>query len=86
MLKTSIAHPGIVAKVIPQVGLPALLNWMVHYGNLGIYSALFWLSQRLEPWEKYLPSISQYYWHRWIDTWKYGSGSDYLDCCRGVRM
>lgn len=86
LLKTSIAHPGIVAKVIPQVGLPALLNWMVHYGNLGIYSALFWLSQRLEPWEKYLPSISQYYWHRWIDAWKYGSGSDYLDYCRGVRM
>jgi lycopene cyclase CruP len=81
LLKTSLTHPGIVAKIIPQVGLPALLDWMVHYVNLGTYSLLFQFSQILEPWEKNLPTTYQYYWHRWIDAWKYGSGNDYSDNC-----
>ncbi|NJM70120.1 MAG: FAD-binding oxidoreductase [Scytonema sp. RU_4_4] len=79
LIKTFLTHPGLVAKVIPQVGLGTLLDWMVHYGNLGIYSVLFWLSQILEPWKKTLPTTSKYYWNRWTDSWKYGSGSDYSD-------
>ncbi|RAM53245.1 MAG: FAD-binding oxidoreductase [Hapalosiphonaceae cyanobacterium JJU2] len=77
LLKTNFAHPGIVLKIIPHVGLLALLNWLVHYGNLAVYSALFWLSKSFEPWEKYLPNTSKYYLHRWVDAWKYGSGGDY---------
>ncbi|NWF61848.1 MAG: FAD-binding oxidoreductase [Fischerella sp.] len=79
LLKTNFAHPEIAIKIIPQVGLAALLDWMVHYGNLGIYSALFQLSKILEPWDKNLPSVTKYYWHRWVDAWKYGSGGDYFD-------
>jgi lycopene cyclase CruP len=79
LLKTGFAHPGLVAKIIPQVGLKSLLDWMVHYGNLGVYTALFGLSPMLETWLKNQPSEQQYYWHRLIDTWKYGSGADYLD-------
>lgn len=79
LLKTAFAHPGLVAKVIPQVGLGTLLVWLVHYGNLGVYSALFWLSQMLEQWVKSLPSVPKYYCHRWIDGWKYGSGGDFSD-------
>jgi lycopene cyclase CruP len=77
LLKTNFAHPEIVVKIIPQVGLAALLDWMIHYGNLGIYSLLFRLSQILEPWEKNLPNTTKYYWHRWVDAWKFGSGGDY---------
>ncbi|BAZ21031.1 hypothetical protein NIES4073_19090 [Kalymmatonema gypsitolerans NIES-4073] len=79
LIKTGLAHPGLVAKVIPQVGLGTLLDWMVHYGNLGIYSILFWLSQILEPWMKNLPNVPKYYWNRLVDGWKYGSGGDYSD-------
>ncbi|MDF5717519.1 MAG: FAD-binding oxidoreductase [Rhizonema sp. NSF051] len=79
LLKTALVQPILVAKIIPQVGLGNLLDWMVHYSNLGIYSGLFWASQTLEPWIKNLPSIPQYYCHRWIDSWKYGSGSDFID-------
>ena len=50
---------------------------MFHYINLGVYSVLFNLSLILEPWNKHLPENSQYYWHRWVDAWKYGSGNDY---------
>jgi lycopene cyclase CruP len=77
LLKTGLAHPGLVAKIIPQVGVGSLLDWMVHYGNLGVYTALFRLSPMLETWVKNQPSEQQYYWHRLIDAWKYGSGSDY---------
>jgi lycopene cyclase CruP len=79
LIRTFLTHPALVAKVIPHVGLGNLLNWVVHYGNLGIYSVLFWLSQMLQSWTKNLPSRAKYYWNRWTDAWKYGSGSDYSD-------
>jgi len=79
LLKTALAHPGLIARVIPQVGLESLLDWMLHYVNLGVYSALFRLSQALQPWIKNLPPVPKYYCHRWIEAWKYGSGGDYLD-------
>ncbi|MEH2435893.1 MAG: FAD-dependent oxidoreductase [Nostoc sp.] len=79
LLKTGLDHPVLVAKIIPQVGLASLLDWMVHYGNLGVYTALFWLSPMLETWIKNQPKEQQYYWHRLIDAWKYGSGDDYSD-------
>ena len=79
LVKTGLAHPILIAKVIPQVGLISLIDWMVHYGNLGIYSALFSLNHKLESWIKNLPKEQQYYWHRLIDAWKYGSGGDYSD-------
>ncbi|MEH2088112.1 FAD-binding oxidoreductase [Nostoc sp.] len=79
LLKTGLYHPGIVAKIIPQVGLASLLDWMLHYSNLGVYTALFSLSPMLETWIKNQPKEQQYYWHRLIDAWKYGSGGDYSD-------
>jgi lycopene cyclase CruP len=79
LIKTGFTHPVLVAKIIPQVGLVALIDWMVHYINLGIYTALFLLNPVLESWTKSLPPVSQYYYHRWFDAWKYGSGGDYSD-------
>ncbi|GAB1541659.1 lycopene cyclase family protein [Scytonema sp. NUACC21] len=77
LIKTGLTHPGLVAKVIPQVGVGTLLNWMVHYGNLGVYSALFLLSEMLQQWMKNLPDASKFYWHFLAEGWKYGSGNDY---------
>lgn len=77
LLKTAIADPILVAKIIPQVGLAALLNWMLHYFNLGVYAVLSQLSEPLQPWLKNLSPGQQYYFHRWVDAWRYGSGSDY---------
>ncbi|WP_375512983.1 FAD-binding oxidoreductase [uncultured Nostoc sp.] len=79
LLKTGLDHPVLVAKIIPQVGLASLLDWMLHYSNLGVYTAFFWLSPMLETWIKNQPKEQQYYWHRLIDAWKYGSGGDYSD-------
>ncbi|MBH8562135.1 FAD-binding oxidoreductase [Nostoc sp. CENA67] len=79
LLKTGLSHPALVAKIIPQVGLANLLDWLVHYSNLGIYTALVWLTPMLETWFRNQPSEQQYYWHRLVDTWKFGSGADYSD-------
>ncbi|MDZ7959035.1 MAG: FAD-binding oxidoreductase [Aulosira sp. DedQUE10] len=79
LVKTGLANPGLVAKIIPQVGFINLLDWLVHYGNLSVYTTLFWLSPMLETLVKHLQSQQQYYWHRLVDAWKFGSGSDYAD-------
>jgi lycopene cyclase CruP len=79
LVKTGLNHPGLVAKIIPQVGLINLLDWLVHYGNLGFYSAFYSLTPILEAGMKNLPTTQQYYWHRWVDAWQFGSGADYSD-------
>ncbi|MEH2287389.1 FAD-binding oxidoreductase [Nostoc sp.] len=79
LLKTGLDHPLLVVKIIPQVGLASLLDWMLHYSNLGVYTTLLALSPMLETWIKNQPNEQQYYWHRLIDAWKYGSGGDYSD-------
>lgn len=77
LLVTSLTKPGLVLPVIPQVGLTTLLDWLVHYINLGIYTGLYSLGQLISGSIKTLPPIPQYYCRRWIESWRYGSGSDH---------
>ncbi|MTJ51236.1 FAD-binding oxidoreductase [Anabaena sp. UHCC 0253] len=77
LLKTGLSHPLLVAKIIPQVGLLSLMDWMLHYVNLSVYTGLFSLTPMLELLVNNLPAEKQYYWHRLIDQWKFGSGRDY---------
>jgi lycopene cyclase CruP len=77
LLLTSVTKPGLILPVIPQVGLKTLLDWIVHYINLGLYSGLSPLGQFMSASVKMLPPVPQYYCHRWADAWRYGSGGDY---------
>ncbi|HEY9742301.1 MAG TPA: FAD-binding oxidoreductase [Coleofasciculaceae cyanobacterium] len=77
LLLTSLTKPGLVVPVIPQVGLTTLLDWIVHYINLGVYTGLYPLGQLISEPLKSLPPIPQYYCRRWIEAWCYGSGGDY---------
>ena len=77
LLRTNFAHPGLVMKIVPHVGVIALADWMRHYLNLGLYSALYPMGKAVEPWVKNLPTVQKYYCHRWIEAWQYGSGGDY---------
>lgn len=79
LVKTSLAQPGLVFKILPQVGLPTLLDWMVHYANLAVYAGLAPIGRVLQPWSDRLPPIPQYYFRRWVDAWKYGAGQDYIE-------
>ena len=77
LLLTALTQPGLILPVIPQVGLTTLLDWIVHYINLGIYSGLYSLGQLITEPVKTLPPIPQYYCRRWLEAWRYGSGGDY---------
>lgn len=79
LLRTQIYHPELVLKIIPQVGLATLLDWMVHYFNLGAYTGFYKMGEILHPGMKNLPPVPQYYFRRWIDAWKYGSVKDYRE-------
>lgn len=77
LFKTAISHPGLVMKIIPQVGIANLLDWMVHYVNLGIYTGLQPVGKAVEPQVKNLAPEQQYYLHRLVEAWQYGAGGDY---------
>ncbi|MBT9312520.1 NAD(P)/FAD-dependent oxidoreductase [Leptothoe kymatousa] len=70
LLRTSIYHPGLVAKILPQVGIPAVLDWTGHYLSLAVYSGLNRLLSDPQP-------AHGYYWQRWRESLLYGSGGDY---------
>jgi lycopene cyclase CruP len=75
----SLRHPELVMQILPQVGIPALLEWLGHYSNLGLYTALHATAPALAGWIERLPPAERYRWHRRLDAWKYGSGSDFSD-------
>ncbi len=77
LLVTSVKHPALVAKIIPQMGITALLSWVGHYLSLAGYSLLAPLARILEPLYGLLPPVQRYYSHRWLDALTYGSGKDY---------
>ena len=77
LINTGARHPAIVLKIIPQVGVLTLLDWLKHAINLACYSALYPLGKKLEPLIETLSPPQVYYWHRQIQSWKYGSGGDY---------
>jgi lycopene cyclase CruP len=78
MLRVSIAQPTLVLKVIPQVGVLTLLDWIRHYTMLALYTGLYLLGRAL-PTQllSQLPLPQRYRFERWFDAWQYGSGQDY---------
>ncbi len=75
--RTSLANPVLVAKLVPQLGLPTLLGWMTHYLNLGSYSVLDTLHPWLDTITTTLSPTQQAHYRRWVDAWHYGSGRDF---------
>jgi lycopene cyclase CruP len=72
-----LVNPKLVLPILPQVGISPLINWSVHYFNLALYGGLYSLGKLTHPLEKNLAPTQQYYYHRWLDAWKYGSGADF---------
>jgi len=77
MLAMSIADPVLVLKIMQQVGIVTLIDWLKHYLSLGTYSFLNQVSQQVKPAIANLLPEQQYQLQRQIDAWKYGSGGDY---------
>ena len=70
-------NPKLVLPLLPQIGINSLVNWLVHYFNLALYSGLYRAGKLTQPVAKSLPATQQYYYHRWLEACKYGSGGDY---------
>lgn len=77
LARTGLFHVLTVAKIVPQVGILALMEWTGHYLNLALYAVLYTLTAPLQPWLKTLPSPQRYYLQAWLTAWQYGSGNDY---------
>jgi lycopene cyclase CruP len=76
LAQVSLAHPALGLKVIPQVGLSTLATWMLHFVNLGVYTAASLWGQRLKTRAKGLSPEQQYFLDRCLEAWQYGSGQD----------
>ena len=72
-----LVNPLSVLPILPQVGISVLADWLVHYFNLALYTGLYPTGKLLQPIVKKLTPGQQYYYHRWLDAWRYGSGGDY---------
>lgn len=77
MLAMSIAEPILILKIMQQVGIPTLFDWLKHYLGLGAYSFCDLISPPLESAIANLLPEQQYRLQSRIDAWHYGSGSDY---------
>ncbi|MGB3496535.1 MAG: hypothetical protein WBA57_27655 [Elainellaceae cyanobacterium] len=81
LLQTTLTFPLLGLKIVPYVGLMAMLEWVVHYVNLGLYSGQARLGTAtypmLKPFIQDLPPKFRYTFSRWLDAWIYGSGGDY---------
>ncbi|AFZ37766.1 FAD dependent oxidoreductase [Stanieria cyanosphaera PCC 7437] len=72
-----LVNPKLVLPILPKVGINGLLDWSIHYLNLALYSGFYPLGKSIQPLVNYLSPTQQYYYHRWLDAWKYGSGGDF---------
>jgi lycopene cyclase CruP len=72
-----LVNPKLVLPLLPQIGIASFISWLIHYFNLGIYSGLYRGGKLVQPLVRKLSPVQQYYYQRWLDTWKYGSGGDY---------
>ncbi len=75
--RTTIVHPIATFKLLLQMGLPTLVNWMGHYASLAGFTGLSLVGDRLQPWVDRLPDADRFAWQCRLDAWKYGSGRDY---------
>ncbi len=76
LFQTSITNLPAVIPVVPHVGMITLLDWLINYINLGIYSGLDPLSKLLNPLLTQLSPQQQYHYQQLFQAWKYGSGKD----------
>jgi lycopene cyclase CruP len=77
LMQVSVQAPGMIPKILQQVGPSALLNWMGHFAALGIYSGLNQANPLIQRWSKRLPERSRFRWQQRLEAWAYGSGADY---------
>jgi lycopene cyclase CruP len=77
LLQVSLQAPGMIPKILQQVGPAALVNWMGHFVALGAYSGLNQAKPLIQSWSEGLPEGQRDRWRRRMEAWAYGSGADF---------
>jgi lycopene cyclase CruP len=77
LFQVSLRHPQLIPAILAQLGPVALIQWLPHYLNLGLYNECNRLQNRIKDWSERLSPQQRYQWHRRIDQWAYGSGNDH---------
>ncbi len=77
MFAMALADPVLVMKIVQQVGIQTLIDWVGHYANLGGYSFLHQLDHSFPTAGQNLSPQQQYRWQCWRNAWRFGSGGDY---------
>jgi lycopene cyclase CruP len=77
LLQVSLQAPGMIPKILQQVGPVALLDWMGHFTALGAYSGFHQMQPLIQRWSEKLPGRSRFQWRQRLEAWAYGSGADY---------
>ena len=85
MLAMSVADPVLVIKIMKQVGVVTLLDWLKHYLGLGAYSGLNQIAPVFASAIANLLPEQQYQWQNLIAKWRYGSGGDYRNSFENLR-
>jgi hypothetical protein len=79
-LDSFVADPIFMPQIVATVGIPELVKWLGHLGNMGLYSALDTVATPIvEPVvDAFVKEDRQRFrWRRRMDAWKFGSGNDY---------
>jgi lycopene cyclase CruP len=76
LFQTSITSPQAVIPVVPHVGIITLLDWLINYINLGVYSGIYPIGKLLMPLVDRLPPQQKYVYQQRLQALRYGSGRD----------
>jgi len=80
LARSFVADPTFMPQIVATVGLPELVEWLGHVGNMALYTALDavvtpvigpFVDRSDNPREKFR-------WQRRMEAWKFGCGSDYV--------
>jgi len=75
-----LADPTFMPQIVATVGLPELIRWLGHVGNMGKYSVLDTAAAPVVAAfvEQFVKNPREKFkWRRRLESWKYGSGGDY---------
>jgi hypothetical protein len=74
------ADPTFMPQIVSTVGIPELVKWMGHVGNMGTFSILDAAAAPvvMKLVDKFVTDPREKFkWRRRVESWKFGSGGDY---------
>ena len=80
LARSFIADPLFMPQIVLTVGVPELVEWLGHIGNMAMYTVLdASISPVISPFvDRMGDPREKFRWRRRMDAWKYGSGADYV--------